>query len=296
MPNGLFQALDRILSKGNIHKAAAAGDAKTLARLLGADASLVNSRGPNYKTPLHLASAHGRWTVIDCLLKCGANPNAQCENGTTPLMQAWEGCLALERGNDFIHTFKLLIAGGADINARADDGSTLLLRVISECNAGTRDMRHTPEYRWLVHYLLENHVDVNTHGTVEQITPLYAAIMNIDLDTARLLIHSGADINVACGKDNATVLYDAAGSGAGGVVAVKFCLENGADPHFRLPGLGWTPLHKAATGGTVEIAELLLLHGADVNARTIDEITPLALARFKLHTAIANTLSRSGGI
>ncbi len=49
---------------------------------------------------------------------------------------------------------------------------------------------------------------------------------------------------------------------------------------------GWTPLHLAAFFGHIEVAELLLDHGADVNARSQSE--RFARANTPLHAAAAN--------
>ncbi len=47
---------------------------------------------------------------------------------------------------------------------------------------------------------------------------------------------------------------------------MKLLLENGADPNARQSG-GWSALHSAAQMGSLEMAQLLLAHGADVQAR-----------------------------
>lgn len=39
-----------------------------------------------------------------------------------------------------------------------------------------------------------------------------------------------------------------------------------------------TPLHMAARNGSVQVAHLLVSHGSDVNARNLDDLTPLVLA------------------
>jgi len=40
----------------------------------------------------------------------------------------------------------------------------------------------------------------------------------------------------------------------------------------------WTPLHRAAVNGNIDIVKLLLEHGADVNAKTNDGETPIDCA------------------
>ena len=39
-----------------------------------------------------------------------------------------------------------------------------------------------------------------------------------------------------------------------------------------------TPLHMAARSGNVQVAQLLVSHGADVNALNLDDLTPLVIA------------------
>ena len=50
---------------------------------------------------------------------------------------------------------------------------------------------------------------------------------------------------------------------------------------------GWTPLHRAAQGGHVAFAELLLAHGAEVDAKTPGGNTPLCMAATAAQHALA---------
>jgi ankyrin repeat protein len=59
---------------------------------------------------------------------------------------------------------------------------------------------------------------------------------------------------------------------------VELLLERGADVNIRKAGSG-TPLHEAARVGNVDIAEMLVAHGADVNSKNEDHWrTPLHYA------------------
>ena len=59
---------------------------------------------------------------------------------------------------------------------------------------------------------------------------------------------------------------------------------------------GFTPLHNAAHEGHKEVVELLILKGADVNAKDNGGNTPLdSLIGFQRHPEIADLLRKHGG-
>jgi ankyrin repeat protein len=57
---------------------------------------------------------------------------------------------------------------------------------------------------------------------------------------------------------------------------------------------GTTPLHAAAHANQAVIAELLIEHGADVNARDLDGKTPLHHTTFHKAKAAAKVLEKYG--
>ena len=66
-------------------------------------------------------------------------------------------------------------------------------------------------------------------------------------------------------------------------------LRRGADVNTRQAG-DFTPLHEAASQGSVDLCQLLLDHGADINARSTEGKTPLEMAREKEQGAVAELL------
>ncbi|MEU4834667.1 ankyrin repeat domain-containing protein [Streptosporangium sp. NPDC023615] len=56
---------------------------------------------------------------------------------------------------------------------------------------------------------------------------------------------------------------------------IRLRLARGFDPGRRLPWLGTTPMHQAAKEGAVQVIELLLASGAEVDAVDPDGATPL---------------------
>ena len=76
----------------------------------------------------------------------------------------------------------------------------------------------------------------------------------------------------------------------------EFLLGAGADVHAR--SLGQTSLHIAAGKGYLELAQLLLDHGADINALATvrgASVTPLALAEQSKQEKMAALLKQRGG-
>ena len=76
----------------------------------------------------------------------------------------------------------------------------------------------------------------------------------------------------------------------------EFLLSAGADGRER--AFGFTALHLAATKGYLALAEVLLAHGADVNATAMSkgqEVTPLAMAVTAKQEKMGDFLRAKGG-
>jgi len=96
-------------------------------------------------------------------------------------------------------------------------------------------------------------------------TPLSEAVQAGDLVSAKRLIDAGAAVD---GKDanGCTPLMIA--SGLGQVQMAEMLLVAGADPNLLDSRMGASALHKAAQGGVPEVARLLLDHGAFINIQS----------------------------
>ena len=83
---------------------------------------------------------------------------------------------------------------------------------------------------------------------------------------------------------------------AGDVARVELEIER--DPAYvrAVHAFGWTPLHLAAFGGQPRVAELLLAHGAEVDARAKNEFanTPLQVGLLTAQEEIARLLVAHG--
>ena len=156
-----------------------------------------------------------------------------------------------------------LLAPGADINARDNDGKTMLIRAVW---GGKRD---------LVELLLAHGADVNAKDSKYGDTPLCYAVEFREKDLAEVLLAHGADVNAKDSKYGQTPLHVAVNDG--NKEMVELLLAHRADVNAKAAN-GQTPLHLAASFGRTDIAELLLDHGADVNARDDHQWTPLIQA------------------
>ncbi len=151
-------------------------------------------------------------------------------------------------------------------------------------------------------------------------TVLWGALNAVDhLPLAELLLEGGANptdgvsLHINAGMGNLAALellhrYGVDVNGIpGGVPPLRYILTWGSDPtgprwlleHGADPNLPWgeqndSPLHLAAQRWNLEMAELLVNHGADVNRRRKDGSTPHALAEMHGNHDIAAWLLAHG--
>ncbi|HKQ73922.1 MAG TPA: ankyrin repeat domain-containing protein [Blastocatellia bacterium] len=137
-----------------------------------------------------------------------------------------------------------LVPGGADANARDEDGLTALMYAAMYAGADC------------VELLLAQGADPNAKSKSD-VTALMLAIGQAD--KVRLLLAKGAEVN-AESKQGHTALTIAAAR-AGSAEVVKALLDNGADLTVA------NALGAAAKSGDISVAQLLLERGADPNDR-----------------------------
>ena len=80
------------------------------------------------------------------------------------------------------------------------------------------------------------------------------------------------------------------------VKEVRALLTGRADLVVSVSGGRMTALHIAAARGYVDIVLLLIEKGADINARTINDSTPLSFAVVNNHPEVVELLREAGGI
>jgi len=328
-----------------LHWAVQADDLE-LADLLirnGAKVSIATVAGA---TPIQLAALNGSAALLDRLIAAGADPNA-------PLTRSGDTALMIASRTGKVDAVRVLLDKGAKVNAQETwGGTTALMWAVSE--------KHPEVARLLV----ERGADVNARsyyvpsasgrgfeGTTPVaekpgkdfeefasgwLTPLMFAARENGLESARLLVKAGADINAQSGdgKDALSLaLFDGSYDVAELLIdshakvnqadaqrftplfwavdrrnmetapnfpwmetrdplpLIKKLLDAGADPNALInstprarmregsPRLVYaTSLMRAALAGDVELARLLLAHGADPHIISKDRETTLMAA------------------
>ncbi|HEY0962204.1 MAG TPA: ankyrin repeat domain-containing protein [Pseudomonadales bacterium] len=202
------------------------------------------------------------------LLGSGADVNLPEADGTTPLLWAvYHSSLEL---------VQLLLEAGADPNRANDLDITPLLQASRFGDAH------------IVSLLLAHGARV-AEAEPKTETPLMAAARAGNVDAVQRLLDAGAGLNATDPVDHQTALMWSVAEGH--VDVAKRLLDAGADPNMqaRVSGLserknadfptgGFAALHWAARDGNEEMIDLLLGHGADIDARNGDGSTPMMLA------------------
>jgi ankyrin repeat protein len=269
-----------------LHWAVHRNDAKTVDRLVRAGAK-VNVRNAYGMAPLSMAAEVGNAAIVERLLRAGADPNTTLRGGETALMTA------ARTGS--VDTIKALLAHGGNVNVKeetrdqtalmwaAAQGRTVAVRLLIE-NGADVHARSTELKTFHEDAYLAGRKGAESRERLPMFTPFLFAVRGGHLDTAKVLLDAGADVNED-GPDKTPALHIAIINAHWQLAAML--LERGADAKIESPG--GTALHhiarvragrflwKTPTGlpmpeatGTMtamELAKAVLAHGADPNAR-----------------------------
>jgi cytohesin len=157
---------------------------------------------------------------------------------------------------------ELLIAKGADVNAKISDG-------FHKGDTPLDNAKHKPE----IVDLLRKH-----GGKTLYELSIWKAAFGGSIEAIKQHIAAGTDLNA---KDTYGWIPLNHAAEGGHKEIIELLIANGADVNAQNVN-GYTPLHTAILNDETEIAELLITKGADVNAQTEGGVfsgrTPLYLA------------------
>lgn len=211
------------------------------------DSNLAFETCEDNMTPLHYASKLGYLNIVNLLITCGADINAEDNFGDTPLH--------LAAANGRLPILISLVSNGSIINTHNQFGRTPI-HLVAEWG-------HIEE----LNYLLSMHADVNIKDENGS-TPLHWAILNGHEEVAEHLIQYSNNTSLNC-QDmlGRTPLHKCIENNQTKIS--KFLLENHEIDLEITDNTGNTPLLGAADCRCEDAVSLLLAHRADINAQKL---------------------------
>ncbi|MDM5153698.1 ankyrin repeat domain-containing protein [Bacillus sp. DX1.1] len=210
-------------------------------KLVNIKPSALNKKGPDRKTPLHIACLNGNIEIVTLLVEAEADLKIKY-HGETPFS------LACGKGNAEI--VKYFIHKGEDVN-EIMVGKVTPLHLIS-CSGNQE----------IVQYILDRVTNINA-VTSRKHSALHYAVEDNNLEAAKVLIDNGIDmelleeykrsaLSLACDRNKPEM--------------AELLLENGANIHSTGQGK-ITPLHIACERGFIEVVRVLLKHQPNLHAK-----------------------------
>ncbi|HVZ19646.1 MAG TPA: ankyrin repeat domain-containing protein [Vicinamibacterales bacterium] len=288
--------------------AAANGEPAMIAALLDAGAD-VNTTTPSGETVLMTASRTGNPDAVKLLLDRGADASAREQDfGENAIMWA--------AAENHAAVVRLLAGHGADLDAPANvlhfpnvkvDAATMVITALPK--GGLTPLMYAARQGSLEAARTLAELGANLNATdPDGMSAIVIAIINAHYGVAKMLAEKGADPNVADASGMAAV-YAAVdmhtmdpltnrpsprgNTSHAAVDLVATLLAHGANANAGLKapllprqhnfgdaalGAGATPLMRAARSGDVEMLNVLLDHGADVNRAMSSRMTALLFA------------------
>jgi ankyrin repeat protein len=214
----------------------------------------VEATPPEFPNWVHTAM-FGTAAALRDLLDAGLDPNAATVRGTSPLMMSAHDS----------EKVALLLKRGAQVSAKAGDGTTVL-HIAAGMTGDTNAFRR----------LLDAGADVN--GTTANGASVLGMAVTGEPERVALLLARGADANRPFTHGGAGMTYPlqlAVGGGAREIAQLLVSHRAGPGDHTRVGFGALPPLSQAVKNGQLPMVALLISTGADVNQRDDLGMTPL---------------------
>ena len=239
------------------------------------------------------AAEEGNVEAVKEYLAIGVNVDERDESyGGTPLH------FAAYRGNEVV---ELLIANGADVNAKNQADATPLDKAIEKNRDETVNLlrKHGGKTKKELEAAGKSIKPIAEAAKPKpptakaSDTSIHVATEAGNIESVKQAIADGADVTAKASDTSIHVATE-----AGNIESVKQAIADGADVNEKNAD-GVAPLSNAAYFGHKEVVELLITNGADVNAK-FDGRTPLDFATHpdnpnKNKAELADLLRKHGG-
>lgn len=214
-----------------------------IVKLLCYKKAFTGIRNAHGQTPLIIAARAGYYDIVKLLLDGGGRLEDRDNAGFTALLSSAH--------NGDLRIFNLLLSRGAELNAFDYQGNSPLHVAAAAGNQALSEA------------LVNKGVDINSRNVTDAATPLMAAIQNKRLETSRLLVEKGADVNIVNMAGVSPLMMAVEKNDAGLVGAM---IARGADVNYQ-DSKGQTVLMTAASLASEIIIKLLVESGADPGIR-----------------------------
>ncbi|NOT68393.1 MAG: hypothetical protein HOP04_08730 [Methylophilaceae bacterium] len=305
---------------GPLYMAATIGDRELVELMLAKGARVDGDVSKCVcETPLHSAIAERHTEIAELLINRGANVNALNRSNRTPLH-------FLARDVKDKKLAELMISQGADVNAKDKYGETAydfairtgnqVVASVLQQHGGKANQPTAKSKLDALNRMLDNGVSPN-QKLPDGSTLLTSMVTAGDLILVEHLLERGADVNAKGENDIPPLIavfttpllqtplglilakqthapkefIDIVRTMQGQWREISLLLiKKGADINTHAPNNGMTPLHYAASLGYRDVAEVLLVKGANIDAKDAQNATPLYFAIMADHSDMVSML------
>ena len=298
------------LDENGVHLGARGGHLDIVKLIMNKYYWLVEQPNKNGEKPIHLAAANGQVNVLDHFLYLRVRIDDYDNDGKRPIHSAaangQSSCIKSLLNHGSKIQWRMKNSGDMPIHLVAAIGhitSMVLLLGVNRAEQieSKNNKLETPLFiaaanghAPLVSYLMSINANMETRND-RQLTPLMIATINGHLDTVIVLAENGALLTAQSGTQDGrkTCIHFAVHQGHIEMVRYFLTLKDGLLLEAG-NSLGASPLSEASAEGKVEIVNLLIHFGADLNKRTLNNLSPIWRAANGGHTEIVKALADAG--